>query len=115
MISAMAAIWLLTLITGQARSTLRAVSLDWRALVAIILGSIVGPFLGVWLSLIATQSEMLGIVSTLMALTPIFVLPIVYFVFKEKVTRRAVLGTVIALVGVSVLMLSQAGFFQAVF
>ena len=115
MISAMAAIWLLTLITGKARSTLHDVSLDRRALLAIIIGSIVGPFLGVWCSLIATQSEMLGIVSTLMGLTPIFVLPIVYFVFKEHVTRRAVVGTCIALLGVSVLMLSQAGFFAAIF
>jgi len=115
MVSAMAVIWLLTLVTGKVRSTLHDVSLDRRALIAIIAGSIVGPFLGVWCSLIATQSEMLGIVSTLMGLTPIFVLPIVYFVFKEKVTKRAVLGTVIALVGVSLLMLAQAGFFSAIF
>jgi drug/metabolite transporter (DMT)-like permease len=115
MVSAMAVIWLLTLVTGKVRSTLHDVSLDRRALIAIIAGSIVGPFLGVWCSLIATQSEMLGIVSTLMGLTPIFVLPIVYFVFKEKVTKRAVLGTVIALVGVSVLMLAQAGFFNVIF
>jgi len=115
MVSAMAVIWLIALVTGKARSTLHQVSLDRRALAAIVIGSIVGPFLGVWCSLIATQSEMLGIVSTLMGLTPIFVLPIVYFVFKEKVSRRAVVGTVIALLGVSVLMLSQAGFFNAVF
>jgi drug/metabolite transporter (DMT)-like permease len=115
MVSAMAVIWLLTLLTGKVRATLHEVSLDRRALAAIITGSIVGPFLGVWCPLIATQSEMLGIVSTLMGLTPIFVLPIVYFVFKEKVTKRAVAGTVIALLGVSILMLSQAGFFAAVF
>ena len=68
-----------------------------------------------WCSLIATQSGMFGIVSTLMELTSIFVLPIVYFVFKENVTRRAVVGTVTALLAVSVLMLSQAGFFKAFF
>jgi drug/metabolite transporter (DMT)-like permease len=58
---------------------------------------------------------MLEIVSTLMRLTPIFLLPIVYFVFKENVTQRAVVGTVIALVGVSVLMIRQAGFFKLIF
>jgi drug/metabolite transporter (DMT)-like permease len=115
MIAAMFALWLLTAITGKMRSTIHEVSLDWRALLAIIMGSIVGPFLGVWLSLIATQAEFLGIVATLMALTPIFVLPIVFFIFHEKVTRRAVGGTLIALMGVSILMLAQAGFFKVLF
>ncbi|MCE1253682.1 MAG: DMT family transporter [Anaerolineae bacterium] len=115
MIAAMAVIWLVTLFVGKARYSLHAVSVDRRALVAIMMGSIVGPFLGVWCSLIATQSEVLGIASTLIAMTPIFVLPIVYFVFKEKVTRRAVFGTVVALLGASILMLAKAGFFAALF
>ena len=115
MIAAMAVVWVLTLFAGKARVTMREASLDRRALLAIILGSIVGPFLGVWCSLIATQAEVLGIASTLMSLTPIFVLPIVFFVFKEKVTRRAVFGTIVALVGTTILMLTQAGFFSALF
>lgn len=115
MVAAMFALWLLTAFTGKIKATIHEVSLDWKALAAIILGSIVGPFLGVWLSLIATQSEYLGIVATLMALTPVFVLPMVYFIFHEKVTHRAVMGTIIALIGVSVLMLTQAGFFKALF
>jgi drug/metabolite transporter (DMT)-like permease len=113
MIAALVVIWIMTIFTREVRSTVSAVSHDRRTLVAIILGSIVGPFLGVWCSLIATQAEVLGIASTLIAMTPIFVLPIMHFVFKEKINRLAVVGTLITLLGASILMLSKAGFFAA--
>jgi drug/metabolite transporter (DMT)-like permease len=41
-----------------------------------------------------------------MALPPVIVLPISYFVFKEKVGWQAVLGTVPAIAGVAVLFLA---------
>lgn len=111
MISAFAVIWLIALVTGKARSSLHLTSLQPRGLIAIILGSIVGPFLGVWTSMIATQSELLGISATLMSLTPVFVLPFVYFIFKERVSKRAIAGTVVALAGTSILLLARAGLF----
>jgi drug/metabolite transporter (DMT)-like permease len=111
MISAMLAIWLISLLTGSAGSTLRETGRNQKGLLAIMGGSIVGPFLGVWCSLIAAQSELLGIASTLMALSPVFVLPFVYFVFKERVSRLAVIGTFIALSGTTLLMLASSGFF----
>lgn len=113
MISAMLVIWLLAIIQRKGLATLHEASLNKKGLLAIIAGSIVGPFLGVWCSLIATQSEMLGIASTLTSLTPIFVLPFVHFIFKEKVSRRAVFGTIIALLGTAILILTRAGFFGA--
>jgi drug/metabolite transporter (DMT)-like permease len=111
MISAFAVIWLIALFTGKARSSLQETSQQPKGLIAIMLGSIVGPFLGVWTSMIATQSEMLGISATLMSLTPVFVLPFVYFFFKERVSRRAIAGTIVALIGISILLLTRAGFF----
>jgi drug/metabolite transporter (DMT)-like permease len=60
----------------------------------------VGPFLGVWLSLIAIQRTEVGVASTLMGLSPIFLLPIGYLVFSERFGWRAVSGTMIAMVGV---------------
>jgi drug/metabolite transporter (DMT)-like permease len=47
-----------------------------------------------------------GRASMLMALPPVIVLPISYFVFKEKVGWQAVLGTVPAIAGVAVLFLA---------
>jgi len=40
-----------------------------------------------------------------MALPPVIVLPISYFVFKEKVGGQAVAGTILAILGVAILFL----------
>ena len=42
---------------------------------------------------------------TLMALPPVIILPISYFVFKEKIGWQGVLGTILAIVGATVLFL----------
>ena len=41
-----------------------------------------------------------------MALPPVIVLPISYFVFKEKVGWQAIAGTLLAIAGVAVLFLA---------
>jgi drug/metabolite transporter (DMT)-like permease len=68
-------------------------------------GVIMGPVLGVWLSLVAVQRTSVGIASTLTSLTPIFLIPISYVVFSERITRQAVLGTLIAFAGTVLLFL----------
>ena len=44
--------------------------------------------------------------STLMALPPVILLPVSYFVFKEKIGWQAIAGTVLASAGVAVLFLA---------
>jgi len=68
-------------------------------------GAITGPVTGVWLSLIAVQLTPVGIASTLIAMTPIFLLPISRLVFKERITIRAILGTLVAFAGTALLFL----------
>ena len=68
-------------------------------------GAFIGPFLGVSISLFALQNAPVGIVSTLMALSPIFLLPIGYFFFKERFGWGAVTGTAMAMAGVALLIL----------
>ena len=41
-----------------------------------------------------------------MALPPVIVLPISYFVYKEKIGWQAVLGKVLAIAGVAILFLA---------
>lgn len=60
-----------------------------------------GPFLGVSLSLMATQYTSTGIAMTLMSLSPILILWPAYFLFGQKVTWREIMGAVISVVGVS--------------
>jgi len=106
MIVATFAMWGWTMLAGKTRETYAAVREKPRALGLLALGALVGPVLGVSMSLLAVQNTEIGIASTLMALPPVIVLPISYFVFKEKVGWQAVAGTVLAIIGVAVLFLA---------
>lgn len=107
MMAALITIWLLTLLMRQGRETVRIVQENPSVLWIIALGAVVGPFLGVWMSLISVRLAPVGIASTLMALTPIFLLPIAKWSFKEQVTMRALLGTFVTMVGIAVIFLFQ--------
>jgi drug/metabolite transporter (DMT)-like permease len=73
------------------------------AMSRIGLGAFFGPFLGVSLSLMAVQHTKVGVGATIMSITPILIIPPSIVLFKEKVTLRAVLGTLLAVGGVVVL------------
>ena len=102
---AVVVIWLVTLFSGKASQTIRTMK-DSKAFGALTIGALFGPFIGVWLSLVAIKYARIGIASTLMATTPIVLIPVTYFAFKEKITPHAVLGTVVAIAGVALLILS---------
>jgi drug/metabolite transporter (DMT)-like permease len=99
---AMIVVWLEAIIRGQIGATVNMAKNPY-VLKYVTMGSIVGPFIGVWLSMIAVQQIRVGIASTLMALTPIFVLPLSRLFFKENISFRAVFGTLAALVGVAII------------
>jgi drug/metabolite transporter (DMT)-like permease len=105
MVVGLVAIWLLAILQREALRTIRHVRADGRAAAAIFGGAFCGPFLGVWMSLIAVQSSRVGVASTLMALTPVISLPIVHFVLKEHISSRAILGTLVAMAGVALMVL----------
>lgn len=79
---------------------------DKKALLEISAGALTGPVLGVVLSLVAIAHTHIGVASTLMSLTPVLLLPVSYFLFKERITSRAIIGTLIALLGVVLLFLN---------
>ena len=103
-LAATVAMWLGAAVTGKIRGSFAPLR-DRTASLATVGGSFTGPFLGVSLSLVALSAASVGVASTLMALMPVFLLPISRFVFKEKITLRAVLGTALAVAGVAVLFL----------
>ncbi len=105
MISAAVAIWLLALAQGAARNSLRAIWRDRMALTQVSGGALFGPILGVWLSLIAIIHAEMGPASTLMALPPIFMLPVGRFIFGEAIGPRAIAGTLLAVAGAVALVL----------
>lgn len=105
MISATAAIWLIGLIRRDNMQTIKKAK-DHRAMLLALGGSICGPFLGVWLSLVAVKYTATGIAAAIMATVPVLVIPLVIIVYKEKVSTRAILGAVITTAGVALLFLS---------
>ena len=83
----------------------RALVDDKKAAGLSMLGAVLGPFLGITLSLISIMHTQIGIATTLMATTPIIMLPIAHFLFKERLTLPAIAGAVIAVAGVMILIL----------
>jgi drug/metabolite transporter (DMT)-like permease len=64
-----------------------------------------GPVLGVSLSLMAVQYTNAGIASTLMALTPVFILFPYAFIYKQRIKLREILGVAVSMTGVALFFL----------
>ncbi len=79
---------------------------DTGAMLRVGLGATFGPFLGVSLSLVAVQHTSTGIAATIMAITPILIIPATVVVHKERVSARAVAGALLAFAGVATLFLA---------
>lgn len=88
---------------GEVRPILAKLS-DRRALGALAGGALVGPFLGIWLSLLAIQTTRVGVAATLMALPPVILIPLAYLFFGERTSLRGLTGTLVAFVGVGLLL-----------
>jgi drug/metabolite transporter (DMT)-like permease len=76
----------------------KAMHMTWWA-------TLTGPFIGVSLSLMAVRYTEAGIASTLMALTPIFIIAPAHWIFGQKVTYKEVIGAIISVIGVSLFFL----------
>jgi drug/metabolite transporter (DMT)-like permease len=77
---------------------------DREAMQSTALGAVFGPFLGVACSLIAIQLAPTGIAATLMATTPILMLPVAY-ARGDRFGIAGALGAVIAFAGVVLLLI----------
>jgi drug/metabolite transporter (DMT)-like permease len=72
------------------------------AKVAVVVAVVVAG--GFWLSLVALKHIDASIAGPLNATGPLFILPMSVILMKEKLSRRAVLGTVIAVGGVALIL-----------
>ena len=101
---ATAGLWAVSLFRKDVLEAARKLR-DSRGLLFTTLGAIFGPFLGVWLSLLAVKYAKVGIAAALMSLPPVLLIPLGKWIFGDKITLRAVLGTVGALSGASLLFI----------
>lgn len=99
---ATAALWIGAAAAGRLRALALRPSLRaaWRQVVG---GAVMGPFLGASLSLVAARLTEVGVAATLMATTPILVIPLVALTEGYRPTWRAVAGTALAVAGVALL------------
>ena len=81
---------------GQVASALK----DTRAVALTAAGSVLGPFVGVSLSLLVLHYLTAGVASTFLSMTPVCIIPFSIYIQKETVSARAVFGALIAVGGI---------------
>lgn len=79
----------------------------WKSVMTgITIGSLFGPVVGVSLSLTAVKYTSTGIASTLMALTPILIIPVSIIFLKEKIKTNEIIGALVGFLGVAIIFLA---------
>ncbi len=80
-----------------------------RLLASIAVAAFVGTYLGIWLSQLAIgRSSSTAVASTLLATSPIFALPLGRWLNAERLTRQAIVGTLLACAGLAGLTLRKS-------
>ncbi|MCJ7434550.1 MAG: DMT family transporter [Anaerolineales bacterium] len=103
MLAALLVLIIIMVFQKQTVQTFQVLRKNSSALRLLALAALIGPVLGVSSSLLAVQHTKIGVASVLTSLPPIFMLPISYFFFKERLSWQAIAGTILAMIGVAIL------------
>lgn len=76
-----------------------------KAMTRLGIGAFFGPFLGVSFSLLSVKHTTTGVASTIMAIVPVLIIPPAIIFFKEKITMKEILGSIIAVGGIALFFL----------
>jgi drug/metabolite transporter (DMT)-like permease len=95
-------IWIMTGMARQVVPTLSALR-DARSTVFMLGGALLGPCLGVLLSLTSLQLIEAGVAASITAVSPLFAMLIAAKFHNERLTWRALVGSVFAVAGIVVL------------
>lgn len=99
------AAFVVSLLAGKLRANSKPIfSNEKNNLPFMLLGTLLGPVMGVTLSLFAIQKLEVAVAQTIFALLPLFVLPISLIVYKERITIQSVFACILALAGVLLLI-----------
>jgi len=77
---------------------------DRRTMPVIVGGAIAGPVVGVALLMYSFTKIPTGLAMTFASLMPVMVIPFLIFLYKERVSARAILGAVVACAGLALLL-----------
>ncbi|UCH88618.1 MAG: DMT family transporter [Thermoplasmata archaeon] len=104
MIAGTIVVWLFIIVIGKFPKLISDMK-DTTAVKATAGGAFFGPFLGVWLSMVAVTYAIAGVAATLMSLMPVIVIPFIWVLYKQRTSWRGIIGAVVAIVGVAILFL----------
>jgi drug/metabolite transporter (DMT)-like permease len=76
-----------------------------RTYILLILGSLIGTSLGAYLYTEAARVAGANIMSLIATASPLFALPLTYWVNKEKITKLGFLGVILTIIGVLLIIL----------
>jgi len=105
MLAAVTALLVVMILQRQVGKTVQTLRAKPAAIPLLATAALIGPVIGVSLSLLAVQNTAVGVASVLTSLSPIFMLPVAHFLFKEHLGWQAVAGTLLAMAGVAILFL----------
>jgi drug/metabolite transporter (DMT)-like permease len=96
--------WLAVVPRLDYRGTLRRLR-DRRGLTALGVAILMGPFISVWISLVAIKNTEAGIAQVLLGMVPIFVVVPAWIVYRDRPTPLSLFGIAIAVGGGALLFL----------
>ncbi len=97
-------IWMCVLVVGKLPELRKALK-DRHGMKCTAGGALIGPFIGVTLSMVAVTYIAAGVAQTLMSLMPVFIIPVIWVLYKQRTSWRGIAGAIIAVVGVAILFL----------
>jgi drug/metabolite transporter (DMT)-like permease len=71
----------------------------------LLLATLIGTYLGIWLQVAGLTGAKAGVAATLSSTAPIFVLPLAVVFLGERPSARAVAGALVAVLGIAILFL----------
>jgi len=96
-------LFLLVLVTSKSFKALQPL-VSWRILTMLVPVAIASTFFGLWLSLAALQFTTATVASVLNATSPLFILPLSAIFLRERISRSALTGTLLATLGIALLL-----------
>jgi drug/metabolite transporter (DMT)-like permease len=104
MIAACVSIWVYGAASGQFSEIIAALK-NRKAMIFALCGAISGPFLGIWMSLVAVKHAETGVAAAIMATVPVVIIPVTIVVYRQRPSTRAVIGAVITAIGIAILFM----------
>jgi drug/metabolite transporter (DMT)-like permease len=98
-------VWICALFLGKLPELHKAVK-DREGMKYAAGGALIGPFVGMTLSMVAVTYAQAGVAQTLLSLMPVIIIPVMWVIYRERTNWRGIFGAVVAVIGVAILFLT---------